>query len=72
VDNISRTYSSYARGDEELLTTYGDEELLTTYMVLDLTPKGRYASGPHGNLTDWVRRHDEYNNVKATQSCCER
>jgi predicted dithiol-disulfide oxidoreductase (DUF899 family) len=62
VDNISRTYSSYARGDEELLTT----------LVLDLTPKGRYATGPHGNLTDWVRRHDEYDNVKATQSCCER
>jgi predicted dithiol-disulfide oxidoreductase (DUF899 family) len=63
VDNISRTYSGYARGDEELLTTY---------MVLDLTPKSRYATGPHGNLTDWVRRHDEYNNVKATQSSCER
>ena len=43
-------------------------------MVLDLTPKGRYAIGPHGNLTDWVRRHDEYDydNVKAPQSCCER
>jgi predicted dithiol-disulfide oxidoreductase (DUF899 family) len=42
-------------------------------MVLDLIPKGRYATGPHGNLTDWVRRHDEYDNVKATtQSCCER
>ena len=63
MDKISRTHSSYARSDEELLTTY---------MVLDLTPKGRYATGPHGNLTDWVRRHDEYNNVKATQSCCER
>jgi len=68
VDDISRTYSSYARGDEELLTTYIVDDL----MVLDLTPKGRYATGPHGNLTDWVRRHDEYDNVKATQSCCER
>jgi predicted dithiol-disulfide oxidoreductase (DUF899 family) len=45
----------------------------TLYMVLDPIPKGRYATGPHGNLTDWVRRHDEYDNVKATtQSCCER
>src|ERR1700731_3971453 len=43
----------------------------TLYVVLDLIPKGRYATGPHGNLTDWVRRHDEYDNVKATtQSCC--
>jgi predicted dithiol-disulfide oxidoreductase (DUF899 family) len=40
-------------------------------MVLDLTPKGRNETGPHGNLTDWVRRHDEYDDVKATQSRCE-
>jgi predicted dithiol-disulfide oxidoreductase (DUF899 family) len=37
VDDISRTYSSYARGDEELLTTY----IVDAYMVLDLTAKGR-------------------------------
>jgi predicted dithiol-disulfide oxidoreductase (DUF899 family) len=48
---IFHTYSSYARGAEELLTTY---------MVLDLTPKGRNETGPHRNLMDWVRRHDEY------------
>lgn len=48
---IFHTYSSYARGNEELLTTY---------MVLDLTPKGRNETGPNHNLTDWVRRHDEY------------
>jgi predicted dithiol-disulfide oxidoreductase (DUF899 family) len=29
-------------------------------MVLDLTPKGRNETGPHHNLMDWVRRHDEY------------
>jgi len=68
VDNISRTYSSYARGDEELLTTYIVDDLHGARS----DPKGRYATGPHGNLTDWVRRHDEYDNVKATQSCCER
>jgi predicted dithiol-disulfide oxidoreductase (DUF899 family) len=28
-------------------------------MVLDLASKGRNEAGPHGNLTDWVRRHDE-------------
>jgi predicted dithiol-disulfide oxidoreductase (DUF899 family) len=48
---VFHTYSTYARGAEDLLTTY---------MVLDLTPKGRNETGPHGNLTDWVRRHDSY------------
>jgi predicted dithiol-disulfide oxidoreductase (DUF899 family) len=52
---VFHTYSSYARGAEELLTTY---------MVLDLTPKGRNETGPRHNLTDWVKRHDEYD--KAT------
>ena len=49
--DIFHTYSSYARGAEELLGTY---------MVLDLTPKGRNETGPNYNLMDWVRRHDEY------------
>lgn len=59
--DIFHTYSSYARGTEELLTTY---------MVLDLTPKGRNETGPHHNLTDWVRRHDEYEDAKPASSCC--
>ncbi len=58
--DIFHTYSSYARGNEELLTTY---------MVLDLTPKGRDETGPGRNLTDWVRRHDEYEAAGAA-SCC--
>jgi predicted dithiol-disulfide oxidoreductase (DUF899 family) len=49
--DIFHTYSTYARGAEELLGTY---------MVLDLTPKGRNETGPNPNLMDWVRRHDEY------------
>ena len=48
---VYHTYSSYARGDERGLGTY---------MFLDLTPKGRNENGPNFNLTDWVRRHDEY------------
>jgi len=48
---VFHTYSTYARGTEELATTY---------MVLDLTPKGRNETGPRHNLTDWVRRHDSY------------
>ncbi len=48
---IFHTYSSYARGAEELLGTY---------MWLDLTPKGRNETGPAYDLTDWVRHHDRY------------
>lgn len=48
---IFNTYSSYARGNEEVLGTY---------MYLDLTPKGRNENGPNHNLTDWVRHHDRY------------
>ncbi|MGH7916612.1 MAG: DUF899 domain-containing protein [Candidatus Binataceae bacterium] len=48
---IFHTYSSYARGDERGLGAY---------MFLDLTPKGRNETGPNYNLTDWVKRHDKY------------
>ena len=54
-DDVYHTYSSYARGAEELLTTY---------MVLDLTPKGRNESGP----MDWVKRHDEYEDSAGARS----
>jgi predicted dithiol-disulfide oxidoreductase (DUF899 family) len=46
------------------------EESITTYMVPDLTPKGRNETGPHSNLMDRVRRHDEYDKADAPQSCC--
>jgi predicted dithiol-disulfide oxidoreductase (DUF899 family) len=48
---IFHTYSSYARGNEEVLGAY---------MYLDLTPKGRNETGPHYTLADWVRHHDRY------------
>ena len=48
--DIFHTYSAFARGDEETVTTY---------MVLDMTPKGR-NEGPRGNLGMWVRHHDKY------------
>jgi predicted dithiol-disulfide oxidoreductase (DUF899 family) len=48
---VFHTYSSYARGAEELLGTY---------MWLDLTPRGRNETGPSFDLTDWVRHHDRY------------
>jgi predicted dithiol-disulfide oxidoreductase (DUF899 family) len=58
---VFHTYSSYARGAEDLITTY---------MVLDLTPEGRNETGPHHNLMDWVRRHDEYDKGEDSRSCC--
>jgi predicted dithiol-disulfide oxidoreductase (DUF899 family) len=50
-DEIFHTYSVFGRGAEEVLGTY---------MLLDLTPKGRNETGPHFDLTDWVRHHDRY------------
>lgn len=58
--DVFHSYSSYGRGAEELITTY---------MVLDLTPKGRNENGPHHNLMDWVKRHDEYETAKAGAGC---
>lgn len=49
--DICHTYSSYGRGNEEVIGAY---------MYLDLTPKGRDETGPNHNLTDWVRHHDRY------------
>jgi predicted dithiol-disulfide oxidoreductase (DUF899 family) len=44
---VFHTYSSYARGPEELIGTL---------MILDRAPKGRNE----GTTMDFVRRHDEY------------
>jgi len=55
--DIFHTYSSYARGNEEVLSTY---------IYLDLTPKGRNES----SAMDWVRRHDEYEAAPRPASCC--
>ena len=41
------TYSSYARGPEELITTL---------MILDRAPLGRNENG----TMNFIRRHDEY------------
>lgn len=56
--NIYHTYSSYGRGSEEVLATY---------MLLDLTPKGRNENGPHHDLRDWVRLHNQYGDTSASQ-----
>ncbi|HEY6981760.1 thioredoxin family protein [Reyranella sp.] len=48
--DIFHTYSTFARGTELMGGVYG---------FLDVTPRGRNEP-PGGNLTNWVRRHDEY------------
>ncbi|MBN9002679.1 MAG: thioredoxin family protein [Rhizobiales bacterium] len=57
---VFRTYSAFARGGEALLGTYA---------LLDMTPKGRDET-LNGNLTDWVKRHDEYTNTGKAGACC--
>jgi predicted dithiol-disulfide oxidoreductase (DUF899 family) len=47
---IYHTYSTYGRGGEMFLPVYS---------WLDVVPKGRNETNK-GNLTDWVRRHDRY------------
>ena len=60
---IYHTYSQFGRGGEEVLGTY---------MLLDITPKGRDENG-RGNLTDWVKRHDEYDApATAAAACCQK
>jgi predicted dithiol-disulfide oxidoreductase (DUF899 family) len=56
--DIFHTYSSFARGGEMFLGTYS---------FLDITPKGREET-VNGNLTDWVRHHDRYDDQDA--ACC--
>ena len=50
------TYSSYARGPEQLIGTL---------MILDRAPKGRNEQA----TMDFVRRHDEYEGAPQA-SCC--
>ena len=54
--DVFHTYSSYGRGGEDMLSTY---------RFLDIVPKGRDETGPNGNLTDWVRHHDRYDDQKS-------
>ncbi|MDM9626771.1 thioredoxin family protein [Rhizobium sp. S152] len=54
---IFHTYSSYARGPEELIGTL---------MILDRAPKGRNED----STMNFVKRHDEYETAPKAQSCC--
>lgn len=55
--DIFHTYSSYARGGEELIGTL---------MILDRAPKGRNEK----TTMDFVRRHDEYQDAPKAHDCC--
>jgi len=55
--DIFHTYSSYARGGEELIGTL---------MILDRAPKGRNEK----TTMDFVRRHDEYEKTPKLHDCC--
>ncbi len=52
---VFHTYSSYARGHEELIGTL---------MILDRAPMGRNEA----TTMNWVRRHDEYEATPAPQN----
>jgi predicted dithiol-disulfide oxidoreductase (DUF899 family) len=54
---IFHTYSSYARGGEELIGTL---------MILDRAPRGRNEK----TTMDFVRRHDEYEKTFKLHDCC--
>jgi predicted dithiol-disulfide oxidoreductase (DUF899 family) len=57
---IFHTYSAYARGLDILIGAYN---------FLDLTPKGRHEDALPWTMA-WVRRHDEYEGVAKSDSCC--
>ena len=58
--NIFRTYSTYGRGLDILLTTYN---------LLDMTPKGRDEEGMTPHAMAWVRHHDRYADGEKA-GCC--
>jgi predicted dithiol-disulfide oxidoreductase (DUF899 family) len=55
--DVFHTYSSYGRGLEEFLSTM---------MILDRAPKGRNEK----RTMDFVRRHDEYEDIPRKHACC--
>ena len=55
--NVFHTYSSYARGNEEVIGAF---------VYLDMTPKGRNET----EIMDWAKRNDEYDKDTQGRSCC--
>ncbi len=69
-EEVFHTYSTYARGVEQLMSTF---------IFLDLTPFGRQetwedspAGWPQTPTYGWMRHHDRYGDaVDASGSCCD-
>lgn len=66
-ERIFHTYTTYARGTDLILGTFN---------YLDLTALGRQEDWEQppgrsdGNGKTWLRRHDEYDHIKESDSCC--
>jgi predicted dithiol-disulfide oxidoreductase (DUF899 family) len=58
---IFHTFSTRGRGGENVIGTYA---------YLDMMPKGRNETGPHGSLADWVKLHDEYDETGGSSCGC--
>lgn len=58
--SIYHTYSSYARGPENLMSIYA---------ILDMSPKGRNEEGLPWPMA-WVRHRDRYETAKPAAACC--
>jgi predicted dithiol-disulfide oxidoreductase (DUF899 family) len=58
--SIFHTYSAYARGLDVLMNSQH---------FLDIAPKGRNERSATGELIDWVRHHDRYDDGNAA-ACC--
>lgn len=58
--SVFHTYSTYARGDETICTTYA---------LLDMAPLGRNEEGIEPHPMAWVRHHDKYD--AQAGACCD-
>ena len=58
---VFHSYSTYGRGVEVMMGAY---------RMLDLTPLGRGEREDAPNKMEWVRHHDRYEDVPASEPCC--
>ena len=58
---VFHSYSTYGRGVEVMMGAY---------RMLDLTPLGRGEREDAANKMEWVRHHDRYEDVPASEPCC--
>ena len=58
---VFHSYSTYGRGVEVMMGAY---------RMLDLTPLGRGEREDAPNKMEWVRHHDRYEELPASEPCC--